>query len=103
VSLALVSQYQLQFPRWIPPCHVSKDTVLIVHSWSPACSGIDAPEDANTAPGTKEPGSAVDLGDDWPLLVKVVLVGIVVAVFAMWLRFSRGQTQSEVGYEKTRV
>jgi hypothetical protein len=45
----------------------------------------------------------MELGDDWPLPVKLALVGIVVAVFAMWLRFSRGQTQNEVGYEKTRV
>jgi len=43
----------------------------------------------------------VEAGDDWPLLVKVALVGVVVAVIAAWLRFSRGQNHD--GYEKARA
>jgi hypothetical protein len=79
-------------------------TVLIVHSLFPSCSDNDAPEDgANAAPDTDKPAPAVETGDDWPFLVKVALVGIVVAVIAAWLRFSRGQSQAGVSYEKIRA
>jgi ABC-type transporter Mla maintaining outer membrane lipid asymmetry permease subunit MlaE len=36
-------------------------------------------------------------------MVKVALFGIVVAVIAVWMRFSRGQSRDGVGYEKTRA
>jgi hypothetical protein len=51
---------------------------------------LDAPEPAPAAATTAEDS------EDWSVLVKVALFGIVVAVLAIWWRVSRTQ----VGYEK---
>jgi hypothetical protein len=63
---------------------------------------LDAPGDeAKPAPSTGKPAPAAETGDDWPFEVKVALFGIILAVIAVWLRFSRGQRRDDVGYEKT--
>lgn len=65
----------------------------------PFRAGIDAPEDEPiAAPGGDKPAPADESGDDWPFVVKVALVGVVVAVIVAWLRFSRGRNGA--GYEK---
>ncbi len=52
-------------------------------------------------PSKDKPVPAAETGEDWPLEVKVALFGIVLAVIAVWVRFSRGQRRDEVGHEKT--
>jgi uncharacterized membrane protein len=52
------------------------------------------------APAAEKPTSATETDEDYPFMVKVALFGIVVAVVAVWLRFSRGQSRDEVAYEK---
>ncbi|KAL2122311.1 hypothetical protein VTJ04DRAFT_2766 [Mycothermus thermophilus] len=56
--------------------------------------GIDAPSPDDAPIDTTEPG------DDWPVVVKLAMVGIVVGVVVAWWRFSRGQPRDEIGYNK---
>lgn len=83
--------------------------MLISNSLPLACLGLDAPSDeakpvptaAKPASTTPKPGpTTAESGDDWPLEVKVALFGIVIAVIAVSMRLSRGQTQGETRYEK---
>jgi len=79
-----------------------RDYVLIVDSLLLARLGLDAPDDeVKAVPSTDKPAPAAETGEDWPLEVKVALFGIVLAVIAVWVRFSRGQRRDEVGHEKT--
>ena len=63
--------------------------------------GQDAPVDeAVPVSSTDKAAPAAESGDDWPLEVKVALFGIILAVIAVWWRFSRGQRGDEASYKK---
>lgn len=80
--------------------------MLIVDSSLPLYPDIDGHEGGpDMAAGADGPatGAIDESEDDWPFLVKLVLVGVVVAVYAGWLRFSRSQHPDMAGFKKSRV